>query len=571
MGGVVAALTLGLLSIPVLAPAASAAPTINATTAVTASVDGVNNTTTAFAGDSVTLTDTITGTGAGGPPSGTVAWFITGPGSPTCATSTVATTGNTGTATCLIGVTAGPYNVSATYSGNGSYFSTGNGMTVTVSNPANGWTPPAAPKVAAPFNECPTINDATGCGVLIDLTSAGAQIIPDSNVNQFDGSDDTLIGIVNNTNAPVSSVNLSSTTDAIFGFDGDGICKGGPGTGNAYGNWIGNGGCAYGTTGYEGPFTSFTNYDPNPNDADNTGTLLLTGLGGGLAPGGSTFFGLESKLDAATFTVPASFSVTKSASPASVVAGSGTPITYTINADNVGGPGGSATITDSAPTGTTLVGTPTCPAGSTGICAVGVASGIITWTLTNVPAGDNLALMFQVTANAGDATGTIANVATWSGPGCTSTTCQTTPPTTTGVTNNAAFTVTKTASPASVIAGDAATPITYTITIKNTGVSTSASNFTLVDTAPNGTTLLPVTVSCAGGPQICRRGGNRQHRHRQHPGWRRRQRHLHADVPGDREREGDRPDRQLRRLGRPGLHHSGRLPNDAAHLHHRDQ
>ena len=51
----------------------------------------------------------------------------------------------------------------------------------------------------------------------------------------YDGIEDTLIGVQNNSSTPLSSLPLASTDGAqLFGFDGDGI---------------GN----YGPTGYEGP------------------------------------------------------------------------------------------------------------------------------------------------------------------------------------------------------------------------------------------------------------------------------------------------------------------------------
>ena len=42
----------------------------------------------------------------------------------------------------------------------------------------------------------------------------------------YDGSDDQLIGVVNNSANPISSITLSSpgATPPIFAFDGDGIC-----------------------------------------------------------------------------------------------------------------------------------------------------------------------------------------------------------------------------------------------------------------------------------------------------------------------------------------------------------
>ncbi len=271
------------------------------------------------------------------------------------------------------------------------------------------WVPPSNPSTTAPFNECPAIGHDTGCGFLIVLPKSGpAEILSDSKQGPYDGNDDTLVGILNQTGFAIPSVALSSNTD-IFGFDGDGLCT--------Y-SFAGDTGCPFGSTGYEGPGTSFSGYS-HTNDY-KTGNVNFSGAG--LAAGSSTFFSLESALSGANFTIPASFVVTKAASPPSgVIAGSSTPIVYTLTADNIGGSTGSVTVTDTVPTGTTLIsGTDVCgtiPSGAS--CSVSLSGSTITWTVSNVPAGDSATVGFQVTANASDQTGTISNTADWSGPGCT--------------------------------------------------------------------------------------------------------------------------------------------------------
>ena len=117
-------------------------------------------------------------------------------------------------------------------------------------------------------------------------------------------------------------------------------------------------------------------------------------------------------------------SVIKSASPAGgVTAGSSTPIVYTITVSNTGSATTTAPIvvTDSAPTGTTLVSnSPACVTGGPPACSVGVDStGTITWTIpAGVVPGASYTLTYSVTANASDATGIITNTAIWSGPSC---------------------------------------------------------------------------------------------------------------------------------------------------------
>jgi uncharacterized repeat protein (TIGR01451 family) len=163
-----------------------------------------------------------------------------------------------------------------------------------------------------------------------------------------------------------------------------------------------------------------------------------------------------------------SLSVVKSASPSGgVMAGSTVPIVYTITVKNSGTATTSeqTVVTDSAPTGTTLIsGSPACATGGPPTCTVAVSESTITWTIpAGVAPGASYTLTFAVTANASDATGTIANTASWSGPSCgapgavgTPTTCPTntvdTPVTAAPVTGLAAVTpatptTTTTASP----------------------------------------------------------------------------------------------------------------------------
>ena len=72
---------------------------------------------------------------------------------------------------------------------------------------------------------CPAIGDDhnPGCGIVITINSDGTATVTATGQGPYDGSDDTLVGIVNNSAAAISSVSLSSSTD-IFGFDGDGLC-----------------------------------------------------------------------------------------------------------------------------------------------------------------------------------------------------------------------------------------------------------------------------------------------------------------------------------------------------------
>ncbi len=133
----------------------------------------------------------------------------------------------------------------------------------------------------------------------------------------------------------------------------------------------------------------------------------------------------EGKQVSATATLTLSvqaMTVTKSAGPSGgVVAGSTTPIVYTITAQNTGAATTSAAtvVTDAPPTGTTLVSSSPGCTGGPPTCTVALSGSTITWTIpAGVAPGASYTLTFSVTANASDATGTITNTGAWTGPGC---------------------------------------------------------------------------------------------------------------------------------------------------------
>jgi len=129
---------------------------------------------------------------------------------------------------------------------------------------------------------CPAVGDATaGCDLVITVTNSGTTVATGPSFTlaggTYDGSDDTLIGIINNSTSALSSISLSSSTD-IFGFDGDGIDTFGV-TGNSKD-----------TSGYGGPDTFFSGI----NAFATAGTVdFVTPLAAG---GGNTFFSLEEAL-----------------------------------------------------------------------------------------------------------------------------------------------------------------------------------------------------------------------------------------------------------------------------------
>lgn len=130
----------------------------------------------------------------------------------------------------------------------------------------------------APFTECPAVGADTSCGILIDVTDTGTTVYSDPSQGPYDGSDDTLVGVLNSSSSTIGQLTLSSNT-VIFGFDGDGLCE--------Y-NVLG---CPFGPTSYEGPGTSFSNI----SSAFTGGVVSFSG---GVPPGGTAYFSLEAPLNA---------------------------------------------------------------------------------------------------------------------------------------------------------------------------------------------------------------------------------------------------------------------------------
>ena len=138
---------------------------------------------------------------------------------------------------------------------------------------------------------CPAVGVATDCGVQINVGAGNALTItngPAGNNNPYDGVEDTLVGVTNNSGATINSISLTSTTNAFF-FDGDGACS-----------FMGGGGC--GATGYEGPNVTFNTAGV---DGAGNGTLVVN-FTGGLSDGSSLWFSLEG-------------------SPSSIITGGSTP------------------------------------------------------------------------------------------------------------------------------------------------------------------------------------------------------------------------------------------------------
>ncbi|MCI4657208.1 hypothetical protein [Cryobacterium zhongshanensis] len=133
-----------------------------------------------------------------------------------------------------------------------------------------------------PFGECPAVNYAPSCGIELQVGQDGSiGVAVDNSVGSYDGADDTLVGIVNNSLVPVSAITVTGPGSGLAGFDGDGLC--------AYS------GCNYGPTDYEGPGTSFVTRSNLPDSAEVDFTPAL-------APGSTAYFSLEGALQSAQLT-----------------------------------------------------------------------------------------------------------------------------------------------------------------------------------------------------------------------------------------------------------------------------
>jgi hypothetical protein len=188
---------------------------------------------------------------------------------------------------------------------------------------------------AALFPQCPPVDLNSGCQFLVTVTDTETTVEADPSQGPYESADDALIGIVNHSSKPLSSIPFSAEIE-LFGFESDGICAvtGSPagcvvtaadesGVANekagepcVNGSALG-GNCAFkepagepgglkfpaGVTsigetktgsdvsGYEGPTSWFTGIGAFRGFPTGTGVVNFSPA---VAPGGSTYFSLES-------------------------------------------------------------------------------------------------------------------------------------------------------------------------------------------------------------------------------------------------------------------------------------
>jgi RHS repeat-associated protein len=143
--------------------------------------------------------------------------------------------------------------------------------------------PLAAATPTAPFTECPPVGADTSCALLVDVTGSGVTILEDPSQGPYDGVEDTLIGLSNQSSKDLGHLSLGSNTD-MFGFDGDGICSF---------EYTIDPGCPFGPTGYEGPGTGFTEISADASSG-------VVNFNPPIPPGGTSYFSLEEPLTSTT-------------------------------------------------------------------------------------------------------------------------------------------------------------------------------------------------------------------------------------------------------------------------------
>src|SRR5437868_6552962 len=138
---------------------------------------------------------------------------------------------------------------------------------------------------------CPTVAAVTTCNVVITAGPGGTFSTAVPNMNPYDGSDDNLVGIINNSGSTITSLSFvgSGTGGGLFAFDGDGLQSFVAADGS---DPTGYGGRVSTTANFNtsGPADSFTNIHTTIV-FDDSGTVVFGA--NGIPSGGSAYFSLE--------------------------------------------------------------------------------------------------------------------------------------------------------------------------------------------------------------------------------------------------------------------------------------
>lgn len=141
---------------------------------------------------------------------------------------------------------------------------------VAICSVGKAWASPICPNTANTNTDCAFVLTIGAGGTITGAAVAGA--------NPYDGSDDALVGVVNNSGSVYNgSFMLTGTGNGggLFAFDGDGICA-----------YVLASYCSTAATGYEGPGVTFTGISLN----EASGTVVVSNL----LLNGTTYFSLES-------------------------------------------------------------------------------------------------------------------------------------------------------------------------------------------------------------------------------------------------------------------------------------
>jgi hypothetical protein len=82
-----------------------------------------------------------------------------------------------------------------------------------------------APSALLAVPLCPAVGIASDCNIVLTITPGGT-LTPSAGASvatTYDGADDVLVGVINNSGHAISSITLDGGGIDIFGFDGDGI------------------------------------------------------------------------------------------------------------------------------------------------------------------------------------------------------------------------------------------------------------------------------------------------------------------------------------------------------------
>src|SRR6476646_281738 len=158
---------------------------------------------------------------------------------------------------------------------------------------------------ASAFSQCPGVGlNPNGCQFLVTFNADGSittQVASGTDNQPYDGVEDTLIGIQNNTSAPILTLTLGPAVGQSglgpFGFDGDGACAT-IACGNNDAAAFGYGGFVRNAAGGNVGNVTFTNIQ-NVNVFADKGTVVFGASG--IPAGGSAWFSLEDRFTLHSF------------------------------------------------------------------------------------------------------------------------------------------------------------------------------------------------------------------------------------------------------------------------------